>query len=209
MKRSTAKFIIIPILSVLCAFVVLAGLICSVFLVTNAAVMIKGGDIREDFGTEKYDCILVLGAGLRPDRSPSDMLADRLDVAIRLYKSGVSDVIVLSGDFSVERDYDEVSAMELYCLESGVPGEDIRKDIKGYSTYESVYNLKSENKYKKVIVVTQKYHLYRALYIAGEMGFDAVGADAAIRTYRGQVLRDVREVAARTKDFFQVMLVYK
>ena len=67
-------------------------------------------------------------------------------------------------------------------------------------------NLKNEGKYKRIVVVTQRYHLYRAVYIAEKMGFEADGADAALRTYRGQLLRDIREVAARTKDVFMVML---
>ena len=209
MKSSTVKKIFFPIIAAFCAVVLLAVAVISVFGFTNIAVLTAGNDIREDFGDGKYDCILVLGAGLRPDRTPSDMLADRLDVAIGLYKEGVSDTIVLSGDFSVERDYDEVSAMELYCLDRGVPADAIVKDCKGFSTYESMFNLRDMDRYSKVVVVTQKYHLYRALYIAEKMGMDAVGADAATRMYRGQLYRDIREIAARTKDYFQVEFSYK
>ena len=153
---------------------------------------------------EGYDCILVLGAGLRPDGTPSDMLADRLLTAIELYKSGASDILLLSGDCSGE-DYDEVFAMKTYCLAKGVPEEAIVCDNFGFSTYESVYNAKVSG-YKSVVIVTQKYHLHRALYIADKMEIEAVGASADVRSYRGQTMRDLREIAARVKDFFAVMI---
>ena len=172
---------------------------------TNIVVLSVDSDIAETVSEkewdEDYDCILVLGAGLRSDGTPSDMLADRLKIAYELYEAEVSDVIVLSGDRSGS-DYDEVTAMRIYLEDMGVPEGAIVEDGAGYSTYESVYNLKSENKYKKIVVVTQKYHLYRALYIAEEMGMSADGANGALRGYRGQIYRDIREVAARTKDFF-------
>ena len=158
------------------------------------------GDVPAD---TEYDCILVLGAGLRPDGTPSDMLTDRLITAIDIYKAGVSDILLLSGDCSGE-DYDEVSAMKAYCLSVGVPEEAIVCDNFGFSTYESVYNAK-ERGYERMVIVTQKYHLYRAIYIANKMELDAVGASADVRSYRGQTMRDVRELAARVKDFFIVM----
>jgi len=164
------------------------------------------GDIFEVGGRPMradYDCILVLGAGLRPDGTPSDMLKDRLITAIELYEAGFSDLILLSGDCS-GADYDEVSAMRAYCLSNGIPEEAIVCDNFGFSTYESVCNA-NENGYERVIIVTQKYHLYRALYIAGEMNIDAVGVSADVRSYRGQTMRDLREIAARVKDFFMVI----
>ena len=150
-----------------------------------------------------YDCILVLGAGLRPDGTPSDMLTDRLKTAIALYERGISDILLLSGDCSGE-DYDEVSAMKSYCLSNGIPEEAIVCDNFGFSTSESVYNAK-ECGYGNMVIVTQKYHLHRALHIADRMELDAVGASADVRTYRGQTMRDLREIAARVKDFFAVI----
>ncbi len=150
-----------------------------------------------------YDCILVLGAGLRPDGTPSDMLTDRLKTAIALYERGISDILLLSGDCSGE-DYDEVFAMKTYCLSNGIPEEAIVCDNFGFSTSESVCNAK-ESGYDNMVIVTQKYHLYRALYIADKLELDAVGASADVRTYRGQTMRDLREIAARVKDFLAVM----
>ena len=205
MRNSNIKKLFLGLSCVILAVIILFGAVCVVPIACNVTVLSVYKNIRKDFSGEQYDCILVLGAGLRPDGSPSDMLSDRLDVAIELYNEGVSDVILLSGDHS-SFDYNEVAAMEIYCLEHDIPPSAIIKDGKGYSTYESMLNLKNEGKYKKIVVVTQKYHLYRAVYIAEKLGFDAYGADAALRLYRGQFLRDLREVAARTKDVFMVML---
>ena len=130
------------------------------------------------------------------------MLRDRLDCGIELYERGLAPVILLSGDCSGE-DYDEVGAMEAYCLKEGVPSEAILRDNEGFSTCESIVNLYQYDM-ERVIVVTQSYHLYRALFIADAMGFDADGYSADVRTYRGQIFREIREVAARCKDFLVV-----
>lgn len=148
------------------------------------------------------DCILVLGAGLKPDGSPSDMLRDRLSFACDLWEEGVSDTVLVSGDRASES-YDEVTAMKNYLLAHGVPEEAILEDPKGYSTSESLKRAKDVFGYENVVVVTQRYHLYRALYIAQKTGLDAKGVNSDPYTYRGQVLRDIREFAARIKDFFK------
>lgn len=156
---------------------------------------------ESELGDEKYDCILVLGAGIRANGAPSDMLRDRLDTAIALYTKGCSDVLLLSGDRSGS-DYDEVSVMKNYCLSQGVAEEDIVCDYSGFSTFESVCNTWSADLFERIIVVTQKYHLSRAVYIARKLKLDAVGVSADLHKYRGQLYRDAREVVARTKDFF-------
>ena len=152
---------------------------------------------------KKYDCILVLGAGVRPDGTPSHMLEDRLRGAVALYEAGVSDVLLLSGDNSGE-DYDEVSAMVKYCLERGVPESAIVRDDIGFSTSESVYNTVRTLGYRDIIVVTQEYHLYRAIYMIKRMGADADGFATDYRAYSMQIKRDVREYVARCKDFLKV-----
>lgn len=152
---------------------------------------------------KKYDCILVLGAGVRPDGTPSHMLEDRLRGAVALYEAGVSDVLLLSGDNSGE-DYDEVSAMVKYCLEHGVPEDAIVRDDIGFSTSESVYNTVRTLGYRDIIVVTQEYHLYRAMYMVKRMGADADGFATDYRAYSMQIKRDVREYVARCKDFLKV-----
>ena len=150
------------------------------------------------------DCILVLGAGLKPDGSPSDMLRDRLSFACDLWQEGVSDTVLISGDRASES-YDEVTAMKNYLLAHGVTEEAILEDPMGFSTSESLIRAKEVYGYENIIVVTQRYHLYRALYVAEKIGLDAKGVNSDPFTYRGQVLRDMREFAARVKDFFKFL----
>ena len=149
-------------------------------------------------------CILVLGAGVTGSGSPSPMLKDRLDTALLLYDEGYCSRLLLSGDHGKQY-YDEVSAMLNYCLERGVPEEDIFLDHAGFSTYESVVRAKEIFEVEEMIVVTQRYHLYRALYICERAGIKAVGVSATVTDYRGQWARDKREFLARNKDFYQTL----
>lgn len=147
------------------------------------------------------DCILVLGCGIWGDR-PSPLLEDRLLRSIELYNHGVSDKILLSGDHG-KKDYDEVNVMRTYIEENGnIPTEQIFMDHAGFSTYESMYRAKEIFCAKKVIIVTQKYHLSRAIYIARSLGLDAYGVASDYQRFSGQAMRDAREVLAREKDFF-------
>ncbi len=150
---------------------------------------------------EKYDCIFVLGCGVHPDGTPSHMLQDRLETAYALYQSGASDYILVSGD-NGRVDYNEVGVMKEYLMEKGVPEEAIYMDHAGFSTYESLYRAKAIFGVERMVVVTQEYHLYRALYIAADRGIAADGVAADVRRYYGQTMRDVREIVARNKDFW-------
>lgn len=144
------------------------------------------------------DCIIVLGAGIWGDK-PSPMLEDRLLEAISLYENGVSQKIIMSGDHG-RKEYDEVNTMKNFAIEKGVPSEDIFMDHAGFSSYDSVYRAKEIFKAEKVIIVTQKYHLYRALYIANQLGIEAYGVGADPRKYVGATYREFREILARNKD---------
>lgn len=106
----------------------------------------------------------------------------------------------MSGDHGKD-DYNEVGVMKQFAIDKGIPSNDIFMDHAGFSTYESLYRAKEIFQAKKVIIVTQDYHLYRALYIANQLGIEAVGVSSNPRDYSGQAMRDVREVAARCKDF--------
>ena len=152
---------------------------------------------------ENTDCVLVLGAGVR-DGNPTPMLRDRLITGISLYKSGAAPKIIMSGDHGRE-DYDEVNVMKSYAVENGVPDGDVFMDHAGFSTYDSVYRAKAVFEADSIIIVTQKYHLYRALYIAERLGVNAVGVSADLDDYSGQLKRDLREIAARDKDFFSCL----
>jgi vancomycin permeability regulator SanA len=152
---------------------------------------------------QPYDCILVLGAGIVRGR-PSDMLADRLLMAAELYRAGAAPKIIVSGDHGSE-DYDEVIVMKSFLIEQGVPSEDVFMDHAGFSTYESVYRAIEIFGAKRFIIVTQKYHLYRALYSAVKLGADVRGVNSDPREYVGDLVRQCREVAARVKDYFMCM----
>ena len=105
----------------------------------------------------------------------------------------------MSGDHGT-KGYDEVDAMKRYAFHAGIASEDIFMDHAGFSTYETVYRAKEIFGAKKVLIVTQTYHLYRALHIANALGLEAYGVAAEYRTYSGQTMRDIREILARVKD---------
>lgn len=149
---------------------------------------------------ENFDCILVLGAGVWKNNQPSPMLEDRLKRGIEIYHLGVSNKMLMSGDHGT-KEYDEVNVMKKYAIENNVLSNDIFMDHAGFSTYESVYRAKEIFEAKKVIIVTQKYHLYRAIYNARKLGLDAYGISSDLRSYGGQEYRDFREILARNKDF--------
>ena len=153
---------------------------------------------------ENIDCILILGAGIWGD-SPSPMLQDRLEEGIKLYNDGVAPKIIMSGDHGRE-EYDEVNIMKEYAIEQGVPSEDIFMDHAGFSTYESIYRAKEIFGAENIVIVTQEYHLYRALYIANKLGINAYGVNSDPRKYSGQTYRELREILARNKDFVNCII---
>lgn len=154
-----------------------------------------------------YDCIIVLGAGIWVDK-PSPMLQDRLDEAIKLYEEGIAPKLIMSGD-NGQKGYDEVNVMKDYAINKGIPSEDIFMDHAGFSTYESIYRAKEVFKVEKAIIVTQKYHLYRALHIGNQLGINVTGVGADPRKYSGQTFRELREILARNKDFIQAIFKLK
>ena len=176
----------------------------SILLGLNAYVKgVAKADIitpEEAVNLEDVDCIIVLGCLVKSDGSPSDMLSDRLERGIDLYKKGAAPKIIMSGDHG-RADYDEVNAMKQIAVDSGIPSSDVFMDHAGFSTYESIYRAKEIFEADKIIIVTQEYHLYRALYIAEKLGIEAYGVNSDYRTYWGQSKRDAREILARCKDF--------
>lgn len=153
------------------------------------------------------DCIIILGAGIWGDK-PSPMLEDRLLEGIKLYQNNVSDKIIMSGD-NGRKEYNEVEIMKNYAKEKGIPSENIFMDHAGFSTYESIYRAKEIFEAKKVVIVTQKYHLYRALYVANQLGLEAYGVGADPRQYVGATYREIREILARDKDFVKCIFKLK
>ena len=151
------------------------------------------------------DCILVLGCGVRADGTPSDMLHDRLQRGVELYEAHAAPKLLMSGDHG-RVGYDEVDAMKTFAVDAGIPSENVFMDHAGFSTYESMYRAKEIFQAEKILIVTQEYHLYRAIYIAESLGLEAYGVSADYRSYSGQLGRDVREILARVKDFGSTLL---
>ena len=158
-RKRKINFVIATILCTLLTIIVTAAM---ALLSVDISIRISSyGDIYTADNieaSEPYDCILVLGAGVNEDE-PSDMLRDRLDTAIELYNTGIAPKILMSGDHGCE-DYDEVNVMKNYAIAKGVPSEDIFMDHAGFSTYESLYRAKAVFGAERVVVVSQKYHLY-------------------------------------------------
>ncbi|MCK9792518.1 YdcF family protein [Isoptericola sp. 4D.3] len=150
---------------------------------------------------EPVDAILVLGAGLRPDGTPSPYLRRRLDAAAELYLAGAADRVVLSGDGQPRADgtpYDEPGSMREWILERGVPDEALVLDREGLDTTASCRRTAELTGARTAVVVTQDYHLRRALFSCARAGLDAqgVGVSAESARPRQWVWWHVREVPA-------------
>lgn len=148
---------------------------------------------------------LVLGARVYKSGAISPILADRLETAVELFQAGKVEAFIVSGDHGTE-EYDEVHSMRDYLTASGVPAEDVFMDHAGFDTYDSVYRAKTVFQAESLIIVTQEFHLPRALYIADALGIEAVGVIADKREYgRGATRRNaLREPLARVKAWMSV-----
>lgn len=178
-----------------------------VFVGTNAAAIIATKDDIVDLQAASLfdaDAIIVLGASVYSDGTPSGILRDRLDDGIALYFAGAAPKIIMSGDNGTES-YNECWAMKQYAVSQGVPSEDVFCDHAGFSTYETMYRARHVFGAERVVVATQTYHLYRALFDAQGVGMQAVGVPSDYGEYLNQSWYDLREVFARAKDFFQVL----
>ncbi|MBS5858294.1 MAG: vancomycin high temperature exclusion protein [Clostridia bacterium] len=192
--KKVLKYIIIFIIIIA---IIILGINLYVILSTKKQI-IKEEKYKE---LSDIDCIIILGAGI-VEGKPSHMLEDRLLEGIKLYQNNISDKIIMSGDHG-RKEYDEVNVMKNYAIQRGVPSENIFMDHAGFSTYESIYRARDIFKARKVVIVTQKYHLYRALYIANQLGIEAYGVGADPRQYIGKTYREMREILARNKDFIK------
>lgn len=181
--------------------------VVAVFAVTNVVTIVgaKGSIVSaEEASISSADAIVVLGASVYADGTPSGILQDRLDDGIALYFAGVAPKIIMSGDNGTAS-YNEVRVMKQYAIARGVPSEDIFCDHAGFSTYESMYRAKYVFGCERIVVATQTYHLYRALWSAKSLGMQATGVPSDYREYQKQLQYDIREIPARTKDFFKAL----
>lgn len=195
MKR-IMKFIVVLLL-----IIAISSVLINLYVIMTTKNKILNID---DEKLKNADCILILGAGIRRNK-PSPMLEDRLLTGIELYENEISNKILVSGDH-IESDYDEVGVMKNYLLEHGIPSEKIFVDHAGISSYDSVYRAKEIYKANKIVIVTQKYHLYRAIYIGSHLDLEVYGIAADKNIYQSQEKRDAREFLARIKDFFKCII---
>lgn len=149
---------------------------------------------------DDVDCIIVLGCKVKSNGEPSAMLEDRLRRGVELFDAGAAPKLLMSGDHGTMT-YNEVQSMKQYAMDCNIASSDIFMDHAGFSTYESIYRALDIFQAKKVIIVSQEYHLYRALYIANALGIEAYGVHADYRNYAGQSGYNLREILARNKDF--------
>ena len=146
---------------------------------------------------------LVFGAYAYPNGKPSHALQDRLDTALELYQNQSVKKLILSGDHG-KKDYDEVNSMKQYLESKGVPKSDLFLDHAGFDTYDSLYRAREIFGVKRLILVTQEFHLPRALYIGNSLGLECQGAKADKRRLASINSLNRREILAKVKAFFDV-----
>lgn len=172
---------------------------------TNAAVLSDASRyiVETPDNLPQAQAVLVLGAKVKSDGKMSQMLEDRVATGLQIYKTGKVQKILVSGDHGTEN-YDEVNTMKKYLLNAGVPQEGIFLDHAGFDTYDSMYRAREIFHVRSMIVVTQKFHLPRAIFIARSLGIEAKGYAADLRTYPGMYLNESREILARIKAWLDI-----
>ncbi len=189
------------IMILLCALAVLSIL----FVVMIDAYVEKTGRqhlMAADQTGSAYDCVIVPGAAVYQNAYPSPMLQDRLDVAAEIYNKKIVPKILVSGD-NGDKNYDEVTVMQKYLIGKGILAKDIFMDYAGFDTYQTIYRARDVFQVKRAVIVTQDFHLYRALYIGEKLSIDLVGVDSAIRDYHNSQWNRAREYLARMKAFLE------
>lgn len=150
------------------------------------------------------EAALVLGARVYSSGRLSAMLEDRVFSAVQLYKAGKVKKLLLSGDNST-RNCDEVTAMRRRAIELGAKSDDVVRDFAGFRTYDSIYRARELWDLRSMVIVTQQFHLPRALYIADALGIDATGYVADRRAYGASHTRSrVREIFSRAFAWLDV-----
>ena len=200
-KKKAVKIVLISA----AALIVLAaaGFASIQLLVINTA----SPYIRELDELEPADAVLVLGARVYEDGTPSPILQYRLDYGYAVYEKGLAPKIIVSGDHG-SKEYNEVRAMKQYLLDKGVPEEDIFMDHAGFDTYDSMYRARDVFCVKRLIISTQRYHMYRSVYIARRLGIEAQGY-AAPDIMTKKLYNNLRESLARVKAVLDVDLLHR
>lgn len=205
-KRSRAGRIVFWSLVTVGILVVLAGL---AVLVPNLIITRSADDhmLQNPEDAPHAQAAIVLGAKVYDNGTPAPMLTDRLETGIALYKLGKVDKILLSGDHG-QTDYDEVNVMLDYVLARGVPDEDVFTDHAGFSTYDTMYRARDVFQVTTALIVTQEFHLARAVYIARTLGLEATGVVADIQPYANEQRFAMRDWLARVKAVIQLHITH-
>jgi vancomycin permeability regulator SanA len=202
--KSKGGRVALCVVAVLCLIGAMSVIVANLIVVGSTDESILSPDAAALLADVDY--ILVLGTGLESDGTPADRLHDRVLTAVRLHEAGLDAPLLMSGD-NQHPDYDEIRAMVTLAVQLGADEADIETDRLGLSTRESMLRARERYGAKRIVIVTQEYHLYRSLYIAEQLGMQAYGVSADARSsYRGMAYRQVREVAARCKDFVLTLL---
>jgi vancomycin permeability regulator SanA len=192
------KKIILSLLLLAFAFILLIGGI-NVYILHFSKKYI----ITTDQATPTTQAILILGARVYQNGALSDILRDRTDTAIELYKAGKAPVFLISGDHGT-KDYDEVDAVKNYLLKEGIPAQSIFLDHAGFDTFDSLYRAKAIFGVESLIVTTQNFHLPRTVFVGNKLGITTYGVSADKQHYVDSSRNELREVLARTKAFFNI-----
>ena len=200
MKKHIKRIIKLLIIVVIISIISLIG--TNLYMVKSTEKRII--TLKELKNQKNIDCIIVLGSGMIGEK-PTPILEARLTKGIELYNQNITSKIIMSGDHGKEY-HDEVNLMKNYAIAKGVPSKNIFMDHAGFSTYESMYRAKEIFKVKKAVIVTQKYHIYRSIYIANKLGINAYGVITDPKEYNNYNYRELREFIARNKDYYKVII---
>lgn len=198
---------VVRIVDIFLILILIAAVGIVSLIVTNEIVIRSASDYiltPDEASSLDADCILVLGCRAIGDE-PSPMLEHRIMTGIELFESGASDRLLMSGDHG-RSDYDEVYAMKKYALERGIDTDSVFCDHAGFSTYESMYRAKEIFGCKKIIVVTQKFHLSRAVYIGRRLGMEVYGVACDRGVYALEKANNKREAMARPIAILQCLI---
>ena len=184
------------IVGLIAVFTLIVALIIQIF--TSYYIYNYQGNIPSD-----YRVAVVFGAKVQANGQPTRFLKDRLDAAIRLYKEDQVDVILLSGE-KLHENFNEIDVMEKYLLDRGVKIEDTYLDGAGLDTYSTIYRTKNIYQFDKVILISQSYHLKRALFLGKVFGLDCIGYNADSGPYKTEGKQIFREILANIKALLDI-----
>ncbi len=184
----------------------LGGFICVAIFIFSVIFYVRTSNLDKIVNVDNVpqaQAIIILGASLKPDGTPSDALKDRLIRGAELFQAGKAPTILITGDGGLNRT-DEITSMRNFLLDLQIPDQSIIEDREGYRTYESCKRAKQEFNIDNAIIVTQQFHLVRALYICNAMGVDSTGIASDLQTYEKINFFTLRDWLASFKAWIDI-----